>query len=638
MTQYSKASPFGGSGGGSSSPVTTRGDIIRGDASGVDERLAIGTSGYVLTSDGTDAAWAANAGAGDVVGPGAATNNAVARYDTTTGKLLQDSAVTIADTSGNMAGVGTLNTHTIQGGTGTLALTSDITGTNSGTNTGDQTITLTGGVTGSGTGSFAATVITNANLTGGVTSVGNAATVITNANLTGGVTSVGNAATVVTNANLTGHITSVGNAAVLGSFSSLQLKTALSDETGSGLAVFATSPTLTTPLITTGGSLDVTGAGSLTIAASAGANNITLGGSTSTVVVAGNLTVSGTTTTLNTANLDVEDANITVNNGGDQSSANDVAGLTVEMSDATDHKLEYSSSAASGWRMGAGTLDAGDDVPTTSSTDTFTNKTLTSPNINEAVALTSTSTELNYVDGVTSSIQTQLDAKVATVTTTRGDFIRRGVSADERVSGVTDNQVLAGDGTDLVSKQIDDPAFFTTGAAAGASAIGIVTIEAQTFAGTKTFVAPVLGAAVATSINLGDTTLAAFKEGTWTPVATIGGTGLSSSATGYYQRTGSWVHAQCTVSNMVVDGNTGAFTVTGLPYATTIETPGTLRVRSITFATTDIIVATVGSSSTTFSFVKMQTGSNGAAVDEGDLHATLGDVYIQISYRTADAV
>ena len=44
---------------------------------------------------------------------------------------------------------------------------------------------------------------------------GNAATVTTNANLTGGVTSVGNAATVVTNANLTGDVTSVGNATTL---------------------------------------------------------------------------------------------------------------------------------------------------------------------------------------------------------------------------------------------------------------------------------------------------------------------------------------------------------------------------------------------------------------------------------------
>ena len=107
---------------------------------------------------------------------------------------------------------------------------------------------LTGMVTSVGN---ATTVVTNANLTGGVTSVGNAATVVTNANLTGGVTSVGNAATVVTNANLTGMVTSVGNAASLGSFTSLQLLTALTDETGSGAAVFAISPGLVTPLLGT---------------------------------------------------------------------------------------------------------------------------------------------------------------------------------------------------------------------------------------------------------------------------------------------------------------------------------------------------------------------------------------------------
>lgn len=61
---------------------------------------------------------------------------------------------------------------------------------------------LTGGVTASGPGSATATVVTNANLTGGVTSVGNAATVVTNANLTGPVTSSGNA-TSITNLAIT---------------------------------------------------------------------------------------------------------------------------------------------------------------------------------------------------------------------------------------------------------------------------------------------------------------------------------------------------------------------------------------------------------------------------------------------------
>lgn len=44
------------------------------------------------------------------------------------------------------------------------------------------------------------------------------------------IASTGNAATVTTNANLTGHVTSVGNAAVLGSFTKAQLDAAVSDD------------------------------------------------------------------------------------------------------------------------------------------------------------------------------------------------------------------------------------------------------------------------------------------------------------------------------------------------------------------------------------------------------------------------
>lgn len=47
-------------------------------------------------------------GSGDVVGPSSATDNAVVRFNTTTGKLLQDSAVTIDD-SGNIATAGTVD-------------------------------------------------------------------------------------------------------------------------------------------------------------------------------------------------------------------------------------------------------------------------------------------------------------------------------------------------------------------------------------------------------------------------------------------------------------------------------------------------------------------------------------------------
>ena len=78
------------------------------------------------------------------------------------------------------------------------------------------------------------------------------------------------AGTVTTNANLTGMVTSVGNAASLGSFTSAQLATALTDETGSGANVFATSPTITTPIIVQSINAQ-TSAAYVTVAADAGA-------------------------------------------------------------------------------------------------------------------------------------------------------------------------------------------------------------------------------------------------------------------------------------------------------------------------------------------------------------------------------
>ena len=62
-----------------------------------------GNTGKYLTTDGTNTSWATNSG-GDVTGPASATDNAVARFDTTTGKLLQNS-VTLIDDTGNASGI-----------------------------------------------------------------------------------------------------------------------------------------------------------------------------------------------------------------------------------------------------------------------------------------------------------------------------------------------------------------------------------------------------------------------------------------------------------------------------------------------------------------------------------------------------
>jgi hypothetical protein len=73
---------------------------------------AAGTTGQILTATtGGAPTWAAPATSGDVVGPASATDNAIARFDGTTGKLIQNSVVTISDT-GATTGVTTLAAST----------------------------------------------------------------------------------------------------------------------------------------------------------------------------------------------------------------------------------------------------------------------------------------------------------------------------------------------------------------------------------------------------------------------------------------------------------------------------------------------------------------------------------------------
>ena len=163
---------------------------------------------------------------------------------------------------------------------------------------------LTGYVSGAGTVAATDSILqaiqklngndaTNANLTGMVTSVGNATTVVTNANLTGMVTSSGNATTVVTNANLTGPITSVGNA------------TSIASQTGTGTTfVMNTNPILVTPNLGTPSTLvgtNITGTASGLTAGTVTTNANLTGGVTSvgnatTVVTNANLTGEATST------------------------------------------------------------------------------------------------------------------------------------------------------------------------------------------------------------------------------------------------------------------------------------------------------------------------------------------------------
>lgn len=71
------------------------------------------------------------------------------------------------------------------------------------------------------------------------------------------------------------------------------------------------------------------------------------------IQIDGDVNIDGTLTVINSTTIEVADANLLLNNGGTQAIANsNVAGVTIEMSDATDARIGYDSSLTSKWKAG----------------------------------------------------------------------------------------------------------------------------------------------------------------------------------------------------------------------------------------------------------------------------------------------
>ena len=163
---------------------------------------------------------------------------------------------------------------------------------------------------------------------------------------------------------------------------------------------------------------------------------------TGDVIVGGNLTVNGTTTTVNTENLETEDASILVNKGGTQASANlAVAGITVEMSDATDFQIGYASTVAS--KVVAGEVGALKELVNIDSAQTLTNKTITAAG-NSITGLqhgVGVDNPTSGVHGVVGTLVGNSDLQTLTNKTIVGNAntisgLRHGTEVDNQSSGV----------------------------------------------------------------------------------------------------------------------------------------------------------------------------------------------------------
>ena len=86
----------------SSAPLDASYVVIGSNATLTNERILTAGSGISIVDGGAGAAVTISAtggGSGDVVGPASSTDNAIARFDLTTGKLIQNSGVTISDSN-----------------------------------------------------------------------------------------------------------------------------------------------------------------------------------------------------------------------------------------------------------------------------------------------------------------------------------------------------------------------------------------------------------------------------------------------------------------------------------------------------------------------------------------------------------
>ena len=259
--------------------------------------------------------------------------------------------------------------------------------------------------------------------------------------------------------------------------------------------------------------------------------------------------------------------------GGFELMRADGANSTVTLGDISG--VTAGTGLSGGGTTGTVTLDIDGTVATLAGTQTFTNKTLTSPILNTPTIGTSftiggatiteteleildgatvTTTELNYVDGVTSSIQTQIDAKAP--------LASPSFTGNVSVGGTVDGRDVATDGTKLdgieASADVTDTANVT---AAGAVMDSELTSEASVKAlnqGVATTDSPAFaGLTVDTDTLAVDSTNNRVGIGTASPSRTLhskGGSGIST--TGKFEAGGSQVYVQLSSSGQA-DGDSG---------------------------------------------------------------------------------